>query len=326
MLHASLPAGVSYHLHGLHLRVASPDEAIRERLARILAPFAGAESAVPVDISIELRLVTPGVLPPWRPAGTIVSESHLLRCALEGVSLSAHFPRWGTMTVDLVSGLIQGNLLPEALSHYGAFDDMIIIVLGPLLRRRGFFALHAFAASWDDQAVLLVGDIGAGKTTTGLSLLEAGWKLVSNDSPLLRQEGETVLACAYPGLLAAYDDSLAHFATLRRFQGEPGSPAAKRVFAAHEAYGDAVWQQKAQASLLLFPQIEPGLAASRMEPLNGPQALLALLPNSIERWDRDTISPHLAILQALVRQVPAYRLRLAFDTSALPSMIANSLL
>jgi len=82
----------------------------------------------------------------------------------------------------------------------------------------------------------------------------------------------------------------------------------------------------ARSDLATMAQYFQGLAASRMEPLSGPEALLALLPNSIERWDRDTISPHLAILQALVRQVPAYRLRLAFDISALPSMIANSLL
>lgn len=316
---------LSYQLHGLHLRVTSPDQPIRQRLARVLAPFAAPEITELADIRLELRLLTTESLPPWQPAGEIVSESRLLRCALDGEILSAHFPRWGTVTVDLATGLIQGDLLPGALSHYGAFDDMVIIALGPLLRRRGFFSLHAFAASQADQAVLLVGDIGAGKTTTGLSLLEAGWKLVSNDSPLLRREGEAVLACAYPGLLAAYDDTVARFATLRRFQGEPGALAAKRAFAAHEAYGDAIWQQQARASLLLFPQIEPGLAVSRTEPLGGPEALLALLPNSIERWDRDYISPHLAILQALVSQVPAYRLRLAPDVPALPGLIAQLL-
>lgn len=33
--------------------------------------------------------------------------------------------------------------------------------------------------------MLLVGGIGAGKTTTGLSLLNAGWQLLSNDSPVV---------------------------------------------------------------------------------------------------------------------------------------------
>lgn len=322
MFHALHPPS-SYQLHGLHLLVVSPDQPIRQHLARVLAPLSAAGITGQADIRLELRLLARESLPPWQPAGEIVSESRLLRCALAGDILSAHFPRWGTLTVDLARGLIQGDLLPEALSHYGAFDDMIIIALGPLLRRRGLFSLHAFAASRDGRAALLVGDIGVGKTTTGLSLLEAGWKLVSNDSPLLRQEGEVVLACAYPGLLAAYDDTLARFATLRRFQGGEGAPAAKRVFAAHEAYGDAIWQPQAQASLLLFPQVESGLAASRIEPLSAPEALLAMLPNSIERWDREYVAPHLAVLKSLVRQAPAYRLRLGPDVATLPVLIGQ---
>ena len=51
--------------------------------------------------------------------------------------------------------------------------------------------------------------------------------------------------------------------------------------------------------------------------------MLALLPNSIERWDRDYIAPHLAVLQALVHQAPAYRLLLAPDVFALPGLIAG---
>jgi hypothetical protein len=319
------PMTQAYDLHGVFLLASSPDRAIRQRIERLFAPFAATTAPQQHAIRLHLRLLAPDGLASWQPAGEIVSASRLLQCALHGDILSAHFPRWGTVTVDLAAETIAGDLLPEALNHYGAFDDILIIVLGPLLRRRGFYSLHAFAASREGLAVLLVGDIGAGKTTTGLSLLEAGWKLISNDSPLLRQEGGKVLACAYPGLLAAHDDTLARFAALQRFQGDPGAPAAKRVFAAHEAFGGAIWQQQARVRLLLFPQIEPGLAASRAEPLAAPEALLALLPNSIERWDRDYISPYLAILRILVRQAPAYRLRLAPDVRALPGLVTQLL-
>ena len=46
-------------------------------------------------------------------------------------------------------------------------------------------------------------------------------------------------------------------------------------------------------------------------------------PNSIERWDRDYIAPHLAVLQALMHQAPAYRLLLAPDVPALPELIGT---
>jgi len=310
----------TYDLHGVCLRVDSPVSVVRERLDALFSPFATA-ARIP-DIDLTLNLVPD--LPAWQPAGQLVSESRLLRCALDGPNLSALFPEWGALSVNLATGTIRGALLPKALEHYGAFDDMLIIVLGPLLRRRGFFSAHAFAAALDGQAVLLVGDIGAGKTTTGLSLLEAGWKLVSNDSPLLGRRGEGVLVYAFPGLLAAYDETLMRFESLQPFIGAADAPRVKRAFPAHAAYGH-VWQRQAAARLLLFPQVTPSLEASRIEPLSPRDALLALLPNTIEHWDRDFIAPHLAILQALVQTAPAFSLLLAPDISALPALIAGLL-
>lgn len=309
----------TYNLHNLILRVDGGDLTVRDRLRAVFGPF----RCETQEVNVVLRLRTVPSLPPWRPAGQVVSESRLLTCTLDGDVLTAHFPRWGTVSVDLAAATVDGDLLPEMFEHYGAFDDMLIIVLGPLLRRSGFFSLHAFAAALDGKAALLVGDIGAGKTTTGLSLLEAGWKLISNDSPLLSRSEGGVLACAYPGLLAAYDDTLARFTSLQRFMGD-ATDRRKRAIPAQDAYGD-VWQAKAEARLLLFPRVTPGLEASRVEPLAAPEALLTLVPNSIERWDRDYIAPHLALLQALVQQAPAYRLLLAPDIAALPDLIGSLL-
>lgn len=308
-----------YNLHNMIIGVDGRDIAVRNRLRVVFGPFTC--PAQPADVLLRFRTVE--ALSARQPAGRVVSESRLLTCTLDGDLLTAHFPRWGTVSVDLVAATVDGELLPEMFEHYGAFDDMLIIVLGPLLRRRGFFSLHAFAAARDGQAALLVGDIGAGKTTTGLSLLEAGWKLVSNDSPLLSQSANGVLACAYPGLLAAYDDTLARFPSLHRYAGNPAD-GRKRAIPAQDAYGD-VWQAKAEARVLLFPRVAPGLESSRVEPMEAPEALLALVPNSIERWDRPYIAPHLALLQALVQQAPAYRLLLAPDIPALPKLIDSLL-
>lgn len=307
-----------YNLHNLIVRVDGGDPQVHRRLQAVFAPFECAAS--PADVVLNLQ--TAARLPDWTPTGTVVSQSPLLTCTLDEDRLTACFPRWGAVTVDLAAGTVTGVLLPAMFEHYGAFDDLLIIVLGPLLRRRGFFPLHAFAAARNGQAVLLVGDIGAGKTTTGLSLLDAGWKLVSNDSPLLSVEGSAVAVNAFPGLLAAHDDTLARFPSLQRFLGNRSDPPRKRAFPAHEAFGD-VWEPRAAARLLLFPRITAGLAASRVESLSAVEALLALTPNSIERWDREYIAAHLALLRALVDQTPAYRLLLAPDVPALPALISN---
>ena len=56
--------------------------------------------------------------------------------------------------------------------------------------------------------MLIVGNIGAGKTTTGMALLNAGWKLLSNDSPIINSDAKIL---SYPGLLAAYPNTFARF-------------------------------------------------------------------------------------------------------------------
>jgi hypothetical protein len=67
---------------------------------------------------------------------------------------------------------VDGRILPAALETHGVFEDVVAIGLSPLLRRRGMFLIHAFAAAPTPYhaGVVLIGDIGAGKTTTGLAM------------------------------------------------------------------------------------------------------------------------------------------------------------
>ena len=98
-----------YNLHNLILGVDTADLAVRNRLRAVFAPF----RCTTREPDVLLRLRSVQSLPPWQPAGEIVSESRLLTCALEGDLLTAHFPRWGTVSVDLGAGTIEGDLFPE---------------------------------------------------------------------------------------------------------------------------------------------------------------------------------------------------------------------
>ncbi|MEV0446123.1 hypothetical protein AB0I84_32840 [Streptomyces spectabilis] len=85
------------------------------------------------------------------------------------------------------------------------------VVRGQLLRA-GWSILHASAAVRDGQAVLTIGDKGAGKTTTALLLARAGWQLLANDRVFVRPDGDHVRVLPWPsaaaiglGLLDALD-------------------------------------------------------------------------------------------------------------------------
>jgi hypothetical protein len=276
------------------------------------ATFASRPAAGDAAPDLSLALALADSVPSAPDRKPDFQQGDLLAYTLDGELVTAHFPRFGQLRLDLTAGHTQGVLAAAALSAHGVFEDLLAIGLSPHLRRRGLFLLHAFAASppGGGPAVLLVGDIGAGKTTTGLALLHAGWRLLSNDSPLLRAaaSGPGVDVLAYPGLLSAYPDTLARFPELAPLNTAP-TDRQKVLFAAESVY-PGVWAECAHAGAIVYPQIE-ARADHALEALPAPEALRLILPHAVEQWDRAMIPPHLALLTRLVQSAPAYRLRLA---------------
>ena len=169
---------------------------------------------------------------------------------------------------------------------------------------------------------MLVGAIASGKTTTGMSLLNAGWKLLSNDSPILDAPAEVL---SYPGLLAAYPDTFARFEATRDLaQSQSASDGRHKVSAAAEAIWPDVWIDSAPAGAIFFPQIE-SRPDSVAEPIAHLDALRRLLPHAVEQWDRGMIAEHLRLLKNLVEAAPAYVLRLGRDVTDIPHVLESVL-
>jgi len=63
---------------------------------------------------------------------------------------------------------------------------------------RGHLLLHASAVSWNGRAAALAGPPGAGKSTTALHLVEAGYRFLSNDRVLAKPLDDRVEALGYP--------------------------------------------------------------------------------------------------------------------------------
>jgi hypothetical protein len=313
-----------WELHGLVVEGHWDQAAVGERWVATFAPRPAPAPAAPTDLSLRLSLASAVPPAPARPPA--FQQGELLSYYVTAEAVVAHFPRFGQLRLDLAAGTTTGEMTSAALATHGVFEDLLAISLSPHLRRRGRYLLHAFAAAprtgpAAGRAALIIGDIGAGKTTTGLALLHAGWQLLSNDSPILAA-GQTLRALAYPGLLSAYPDTLARFPELAALVPPP-APRQKTLFAAEAVY-PAVWLEDAPPGALLLPRIEPR-AEHALERLEPPDALRQILPHAIEQWDRAAIPAHLALLTQLVQTTPAYRLRLAPYTETLPDLIASAL-
>jgi hypothetical protein len=338
MMNLSQPAvpPLIVDLHGLRLAFQSPDLPLRERFEAVYGhlPRCDGRSS---DIFIGWHIHKLPAAPPPLPGMPVIFEEKLVNYYGQGPLVVVHLPKYGLITIDLDNQRLIGAVTRNCLEAYGAFEDVLMITLAPLYRRRGWFPLHAFAAlAPTGQAALISGEMGSGKTTTGLALLSAGWKLLSNDSPLLRLQHGQVEVLAYPGQLSAFDDSLARFERLRRFI--PNQPEAKpevedllapsgppkRVFRAEEAFV-APWADLGRAGGVFFPQVNSGLSQSELVKIEPKKALLTLMPQGVEGWDKAAIGQTMQVLGRLVEQVPCYRLRLSPQVEQLPDLIAEGM-
>lgn len=303
-----------WNLHGIQIAGRTNSEQLWERWR--LSFDALPAGTPPVDLWFELN-VSEDV--PMGPAGEAqFGQGDVLAYYLAGDRVIAHFPRFGQLQLDLATGRITGQLTGAALESYGVFEDLLAIGLSPQLRRRNLFFIHAFAAAYNSQAVLIVGGIGAGKTTTGLALLDAGWQLLSNDSPLLVGSGRVH---SYPGLLAAYPESFARFASTAHLAEFPAATTGRpKVLVPAGPLRPNIWLSQAPVAAILFPQIEP-IAKHHLERLASPDALRRLLPHAVEQWDKAMIPHHLALLCQLVELTPAYILHLSPEVLAIPPLL-----
>jgi hypothetical protein len=327
---------ITVDLHSLKLAFQSPDPPLSQRFEEVYGHLPRVNGAGS-DVFIGWHIHKLPTAPPPPPGMPVISEGQLVGYYGQGPLVAIRLPKYGLITVDLDQQRLVGAVTRNCLEAYGAFEDVLMISLAPLYRRRGWFPLHAFAAlAPNDKVALITGAMGAGKTTTGLALLSAGWKLLSNDSPLLtlRQDGQ-VRVLAYPGRLSAFDDSLGRFESLKRFIPMETTAEAKidllaptgpqkRVFRAEEAFSEP-WAQDGVAGGIFFPQVVPGLAQSELAAVSPKEAILQLVPQAIEGWDKAAVGQTLLLLGKLVERVPCYQLKLSPQMDQLPVLIARGM-
>ncbi|MFW6096670.1 MAG: hypothetical protein ACOC9Z_01270 [Chloroflexota bacterium] len=306
-----------WNLHGIKVAGKTNDANLRRRWQAAFASLPPGEDESQLTVTLNLVNALPHA-PQGEPQ---YRQGDLLHYYVSDGEVIAHFPRYGRLQIDVRAAHSEGRLARASLERYGVLEDLIAIALSPHLRRRGKFLIHAFAAAQAGRALLLVGDVGAGKTTTGMALLQAGWRLLSNDSPIVDESGDIL---SYPGLLAAYPDTMQRFPATRALVTGETAPAAQKITVAAEALWPNVWTSRASPTAICFPQIG-GEDDHRLQPLAAPESLRRLLPHAIEQWDKEMIPSHLAVLRRLAEATQGYTLRLGPDISTLPTLLQQLL-
>lgn len=317
-----------FRFHDLTIELVSTDGRIRAQWAYLLAGWLQAESTTRPDIRLELTWAEDLPERPSTPPIFVDQESRTDAPAILTVYAEAdgaallHFHQAGLLRVPLtapqpgVTLVATGVITPASLAN-GRFEDVTFTGLAPMLRRHGYFLLHAFAAVRDGRAALLVGASGSGKTTTGLNLLLNGWELLSNDVALLHLRPDGVYVLAAPDIVSIRPFTLE---LLPQLSAKLAAPAAGRaqVISAF-ALTDGRWASPSKATTVYFPQITD--QPTRLAPLSRAIGLARLMEQSVDQWDTAVLPDHIAILQALSQQTAVYTLFLGPDVARLNGII-----
>lgn len=256
----------------------------------------GARLASPGD----RPLLTLGTVTLWLPAG---GERAVLRGRSPGAGGE----------VDLAGR--EAHLTVADGEPAGGADlySMLTLSAGLLLGRLGRTPVHAAAVlAPSGSALLLAGDARAGKSTTTINLISAGWDYLSDDQVVLSPEGAAIGVEGWPRPFHLDEG------------WERGEPTGRRRTVDASTLGPGRWCRAAPLGGLLFPEVraeEP----TRLEPMTPARAFAGLVRQS--PWlivDRVSSAVLLQLLSD-VSLFPAYRLVLGLDSYRDPARLVRSL-
>lgn len=311
-------------LHRLIIHLHSPDTAVSAAWQHLFAGWL-VEQSVHVDARLSLQAVDqlyplPTTPPVFRESQADDAAVLTVYAGVDGRA-GLHYHDGAFVSVPLLATagelpLAEGQITKRALAD-GRLEDITFTSLAPLLRQHAYFLLHAFAASQDGQAVLLVGPSGSGKTTSGLALLLHGWRLLANDVLLLERRVDGIYALPTPGGVHIRPQTFDLLPVLRQWLPD----AAGNITGQQISGGQ--WAEPARAGIILFPRIEAARPSGALQPLHRAVALARLLAESVDRWDAAALAGHVDVLQILSGQTAVYDLQLGQDMANLPYLIEN---
>lgn len=203
------------------------------------------------------------------------------------------------------------------LSKYNLFLISLIHLLSP----RGIYDLHAAALVRGDLCYLLLGDSGSGKSSATLSLVDQGWRYISDDALLLKSITDGIEVLTFrkkffidPQLVHHYPEITPYIEKLTNGDGS------KRFLDVDSAY-PGQFCPKGIPKILIFTSIV-SQPKSILMPIDQTCALIKLTNQSSSIFfNRQSAKDHFDVLKQLVCQTESYQLLAGRDLYEEPEKI-----
>lgn len=225
----------------------------------------------------------------------------------------------GRMSLDLAAGKTGCWLVQPWRQAPDWAASFVLLAAIELLRSRGLYAIHGAGLERGGRGIMLVGVSGAGKTTSCLSLMRAGFGCLSDDHPLLKADGPAMSLLPFPGRLAVTEKTVGWFPELAAAQHNFRQDTRKRSFEMASFPGYRAGSP-CRPELLIFPRIIDWPESS-LEELPKTRALEQLLPQTLLVLDQALAARQFGVMAELVKKTRCYRLHFGEDVARLPELI-----
>lgn len=207
----------------------------------------------------------------------------------------------------------------EPRNVFMASHLVLTLLLVEILRRQGWYSLHAAGFGEKGKAILIPGTSGAGKSTLSIALLRAKFDYLSDDMVFLaRRDGGLVVR----GLTEDVDVSeqtIRFFPELQFLLQSPTPDGfTKKQLRADATYGTRVVAEL-QPRVIILPRIA-GTAESTIMSIGDDEAFREIVPNVLLTEPRACQS-HLGALAELIKQADCYRLETGQDFDRIPTLL-----
>jgi hypothetical protein len=188
--------------------------------------------------------------------------------------------------MDHAATLIWGEPGP-GLSYDDLFIYLLGSVLGFALRQRGTVTLHASSLSIQGNAIALVGEAGAGKSTTAAALALRGWPVLGEDvCALAESAGQYQVLPGYPRV-CLWPDSVDFLFSSSDALPLMVSGWEKRFLSLDGSRARFASSSAPLAAIFLLAQRSSRDSAPFIEPISQREALLQLVRNTYMNWYLD---------------------------------------